>query len=509
MKDDSLMKTFCEHVDDGQWSKSFIAHSEPMKLVKKQVEKVAKVSSTVLLIGESGVGKEVVAKEIHRLGTRSKKPFTQVNCGAIPENLLESELFGYKKGAFTGADANGKIGYFTQANEGIIFLDEVTEMSLNLQVKLLRVIQEREVIPLGGVDPIPIDVQIIAATNKKIESLVEQGKFRDDLYYRLNVVPIYIPPLRDRPSDIPFLTEYFLHKFNMKYSREIKFTPDAIEHLKKCPWPGNIRELENHIERIVVTTEIATIDANLVTTFIPGTKQAAGKPHPLVTRIMPLQEALDSVEEQLIILAMEEHKSVNLAAKALQVSQPTMSRKYQKLREKIERNRFQTSLSSERKSILERELDKQLRSVSIVLAASLNVDSIKSLSAYTSIDNPDYHKLQAWLTMIREQEGEIEWGYIWKTTPDNRVINLVADKKLDIKPGEEYLGPAEMINAVLEGMKGKLVITPKYTDIYGEWKSSIAPIKDVTGQVIAILGVDFSVNFIETQIEKLDTLLKK
>lgn len=507
MKDDSVISF--GNTNDSRWSNSFISHSETMELVKKQMEKVAKVSSTVLLIGESGVGKEVIAKEIHRLGPRSNKPFIKVNCGAIPENLLESELFGYKRGAFTGADVNGKTGYFTQANEGIIFLDEVTEMSLHLQVKLLRVIQEREVVPLGGVEPIPIDVQIIAATNKQIEALVEQGKFRDDLFYRLHVVPIHIPPLRERPRDIPFLTDYFLDKFNRKYSRDIMFTPDAVQQLKKYPWHGNIRELENYIERIVVTSENARIDASLLTAFIPSAKQTSEKPHPLVTKIMPLQEAIDSVEEQLIMLAMEEYKSVNLAAKALQVSQPTMSRKYQKLREKLEKNHQQTNLSCERKNVLESELDKQLRSVSIVLAASLNVDSIKSLSAFTSTENPDYHKLQGWLTMIREQEGEIEWGYIWKTTPDNRVINLVADKKLDIKPGEEYSGPAEMINSVLEGMKGKIVISPKYVDMYGEWKSSIAPIKDVSGQVVAVLGVDFSVEYIETQIEKLDKLLLK
>jgi DNA-binding NtrC family response regulator len=492
-----------------EWSDSFIAYSESMKLVKRQAEKVARVSSTVLLIGESGVGKEVIAKHIHCLGPRCYKPFIKVNCGAIPENLLESELFGYKKGAFTGADPNGKTGYFTQANEGIIFLDEVTEMSLHLQVKLLRVIQEREVVPLGGGEPIKLDLQIIAATNKNIESLVEEGHFREDLYYRLNVVPIHIPPLRERPDDIPFLTHHFLSKFNQKYKRNVSFTPDVYELLKHHPWYGNIRELENKIERIVVTTESSQVDSKVIAEFITTPKSGGGKPHPHVTKLMPLQEALEVVEEQLIAMAMEQYKSINLAAKALQISQPTMSRKYQKLREKRERARSKSGISLERRQILENELDKQLRSISIVLAASLNVDSIKALANDISAENPHYLKLQSWLTMIREQEGEIEWGYIWITTPDNRVINLVADKKLDIKPGQEYKGPPEMMNSVFEGMKGKIVISPKYCDMYGEWKSSIAPIKDQKGQVIAVLGVDFSVEYIDTQIEKLDKLLKK
>ncbi|GAX91710.1 hypothetical protein EFBL_3400 [Effusibacillus lacus] len=491
------------------WADSFIAHSENMKLVKKQVEKVANVSSTILLIGESGVGKEVIARHIHLLGPRCDKPFIKVNCGAIPENLLESELFGYKKGAFTGADPNGKVGYFTQANEGIIFLDEITEMSLHLQVKLLRVIQEREVIPLGGVDPIKLDVQIIAATNKNIEALVEERLFRQDLYYRLNVVPIYIPPLRERPSDIPYLTDHFLTRFNLTYNKQVVLTLDAVDLLKDYPWYGNIRELENTIERIVVTSESSLVNSNMLSDYISRPKAGGGKPNPLVTQLMPLQEALESVEEQLILMAMKQYKSINLAAKALQISQPTMSRKYQKLRIKLEKEQLSESFSPERRQVLESELDKQLRSVSIVLAASLNVESIKALASNITAENPHYRKLQSWLTMIREQEGEIEWSYIWKTTPDNRVINLVADKKLDIKPGQEYKGPPEMINSVLEGMEGKIVISPKYHDMYGDWKSSIVPIKDEKGQVFAVLGVDFSVQYIETQIEKLNRLLKK
>lgn len=248
---------------------SFIIHSNKMKDVLRQAEKVANVSATVLLIGETGVGKEMVASAIHQLGERANQPFVKVNCGAIPEKLLESELFGYKKGAFTGADPKGKIGYFTQANNGIIFLDEISELPPNLQVKLLRVIQEREIIPLGGIDPIKINVQIIAATNKNLEELVENGFFRQDLYYRLNVIPIHIPPLRERPEDIPFLADYFVSKYNGRYRREIEITSEAINLLKKYPWYGNVRELENTIERIVVTSEQKKVDLHDIKNLIP------------------------------------------------------------------------------------------------------------------------------------------------------------------------------------------------------------------------------------------------
>ncbi len=307
--------------------------SPKIERIMKSLKRIAQYSSTVLLTGESGVGKEVFAKAIHQLGPRAKKPFLQINCGAIPESLLESELFGYVKGAFTGADPKGKIGYFRQADQGVLFLDEIGEMPLALQVKLLRVLQEREVIPIGGVKPISVDVQIITATNKSLEQMVEEGTFREDLFYRLNVIPIHIPPLRERPEDIPLLAYHFLQKWNQRYQRQMLLTPDALNLLEAYSWPGNVRELQNVIERVAVTTEEETITAGRIYDLLQW-KKTTMKGKPIITEMMPLQQALEEVEEQLILLAMERYKTTTLAAKMLGISQSSVSRKYQKILKK-------------------------------------------------------------------------------------------------------------------------------------------------------------------------------
>ncbi|CAM3432449.1 sigma 54-interacting transcriptional regulator [Cytobacillus oceanisediminis] len=310
--------------------KKLIYRSPKMERIINQARKIADFSSTVLLHGESGVGKEVIAQAIHQLGNRSSKPFLKLNCGAIPENLLESELFGYAKGAFTGADKNGKEGYFKQADQGIIFLDEIGEMPLHLQVKLLRVLQEQEVIPVGSTTPIKVDVQIIAATNKQLEKLVEAGTFREDLYYRLNVIPLHIPPLRERIEDISVLAFHFLQQLNDKYNKSFHLTPDAINVLEFYPWPGNVRELQNIIERLIVSSEDPAINAEFVSQFLKLGYDLK-KSKPVITRVIPLQEAIDHVEEQLILLAMKQFKTTTKAAKALGVSQSSVSRKYQKI----------------------------------------------------------------------------------------------------------------------------------------------------------------------------------
>ncbi|WP_276211110.1 sigma 54-interacting transcriptional regulator [Heyndrickxia coagulans] len=316
--------------------KKMIYCSPKMEKIMHQVKKIAEFSSTVLLSGESGVGKEVIAQAIHQFGKRSEKPFLKLNCGAIPETLLESELFGYVKGAFTGAEKNGKEGYFKQADGGILFLDEIGELPVHLQVKLLRVLQEQEVIPIGSTTPIKIDVQIIAATNQNLAKMVEEGRFREDLYYRLNVIPIRIPPLRERPEDISLLAFHFLQQLNEKYGRKFYLTPDAINVLECYPWPGNVRELQNIIERLVVTADHAAIDGGFVSQFLTfGSERKKMKP--VVTRIMPLQEAMESVEEQLILLAMNQYKTTTKAAKALGISQSSVSRKYQKILNKKNR----------------------------------------------------------------------------------------------------------------------------------------------------------------------------
>ncbi|WP_283749544.1 sigma 54-interacting transcriptional regulator [Bacillus mycoides] len=310
--------------------KKLIYCSPKMEQIINQAKKIADFSSNVLISGESGVGKEVIAQAIHQLGNRSSKPFLKLNCGAIPETLLESELFGYTKGAFTGADKNGKEGYFKRADQGILFLDEIGEMPLHLQVKLLRVLQEQEVIPIGSTTPMKINVQIIAATNKSLEKMVESGTFREDLFYRLNVIPLRVPSLRERMEDVPVLAFHFLQQLNEKYNKNYHLTPDALSLLEFYSWPGNVRELQNMIERLVVSADDPVIEAEFVSKFLT-TGYAFKKSKPVITRVLPLQEALHSVEEQLILLAMKQYKTTTKAAKALGISQSSVSRKYQKI----------------------------------------------------------------------------------------------------------------------------------------------------------------------------------
>jgi transcriptional regulator with PAS, ATPase and Fis domain len=327
---DKYKKELDNFMKQDRATKRLVYCSTQMEKIMSLVKKVANFSSTVLIYGESGVGKEVIAQAIHQLGGRGSQPLLKVNCGAIPENLLESELFGYVKGAFTGADKNGKDGYFRQADKGILFLDEIGELPLHLQVKLLRVLQEQEFVPIGSTLPIKVDVQIIAATNKKLEKLVEQGMFREDLYYRLNVIPIRVPPLRERTEDIPLLAFHFLQELNEKYQRSFHLTPDALSLLEGYMWPGNIRELHNIIERLVVSADEDAIDAKFVNQFL-SLGYDFQKTKPMINRIMPLQEAMNHVEEQLILLAMKQYKTTTKAAKALGISQSSVSRKYQKI----------------------------------------------------------------------------------------------------------------------------------------------------------------------------------
>mgnify|MGYP000303696315 FL=1 len=229
-----------------------IGESPQIKEVMDLVNRVAKSNATVLILGESGTGKELVANAIHYNSDRKNKPFVKVNCGALPENLLESELFGHEKGAFTGAISR-KIGRFERAHGGSIFLDEIGEMSFSTQVKLLRVLQEKQIERVGSTEVIDVDVRIIAATNKDLKRLVEEGRFREDLYYRLNVIPIKIPPLRERKQDIPLLVKYFLQKYSLETGRRgMTISDSALDKLKTYSWPGNIRELQNVIERAVI-----------------------------------------------------------------------------------------------------------------------------------------------------------------------------------------------------------------------------------------------------------------
>ncbi|MEL7655837.1 MAG: sigma 54-interacting transcriptional regulator, partial [Bacillota bacterium] len=305
-----------------------VANSPSMYNVIQLISRLSDVDSTVLITGESGVGKGVIAKLLHENGSRKDHPFVKVNCGAIPENLIESELFGYESGAFTGSRKDGKKGLFETAEKGTIFLDEISELPLNLQVKLLQVIQEREITRVGGVESIPIHVRIISATNKDLRSLVQEGKFREDLYYRLNVVPISIPPLRERPEDIIPMIRIFLNQNNKKMKEHKEIDSKTIGILMKYTWPGNVRELQNIIERLIITTKGTTIlPENLPSFIFETTNNPDGSDIP---EGKSLKDALDIAEREILIKALEKYKTTRAMAKILGVSQPTIVRKLQK-----------------------------------------------------------------------------------------------------------------------------------------------------------------------------------
>ena len=310
----------------GESTIRIVARSEAMQNVMALAKRLAPVNTTVLITGESGVGKGLIAKTLHEEGNRWQKPFVTVNCGAIPENLIESELFGYVAGAFTGSRSGGKKGLFEAAQDGTIFLDEISELPLNLQVKLLQVIQERQITPVGGTKQIPIDVRIISATNRDLESLVKEGRFREDLYYRLNVVPINVPPLRERPDDILPLIQRNLVRCNRELGERKTISAGALAVLLKYPWPGNIRELQNIIERLVITTQHSVINEDDIFIFI---KQAADE-NPTVYEEMSLTAALEKAEKEILSQAVDNYGSTRAIARVLKVSQPTIVRKLNK-----------------------------------------------------------------------------------------------------------------------------------------------------------------------------------
>jgi len=310
--------------------KGMVFNSPKMQELLKMALRLAQVDSTVLLLGESGVGKEVVATIIHSHSQRKDGPFMAVNCGAIPADLLESELFGYEKGAFTGANREGKSGMFELANNGTLFLDEIGDLPRDFQVKLLRAIQEREIMRVGGIRPRPINVRIIAATNRDLEGLVREGRFREDLYFRLNVVPLNIPPLRERREDIIPLAYNFKQKFSKAYKIRKNFAPEVYDALLQYDWPGNVRELENIIERLMVTSPDPTITNRDISPYL-FKDSARYTPEITVKGILPLKEAVDQVERQLIQNALKKYGSTYKAAKVLKVDQSTVVRKSARL----------------------------------------------------------------------------------------------------------------------------------------------------------------------------------
>jgi DNA-binding NtrC family response regulator len=314
---------------------NMIGYSDGMKKIFDTIEKVASSDSTVMIYGESGTGKELVARAIHFNSERINSPLIAVNCGAIPEELLESELFGHEKGAFTGA-IRSRIGRFELANGGTIFLDEIGDMSPALQVKVLRVLQEKQFERIGGVKTLQVDVRILAATNQDLEKAITEKRFREDLFYRINVIPIHLPPLRERRVDIPMLANHFLRKFDkLKRKAVEQIVPEAMEYLLRYPWPGNVRELENLIEMIVVlkeegNIEVADLPDKIIMlspagSFINGIE--------ITDNGINYNDLIDNLEKDLLSRALEKAGGAkNRAAKLLNLNRTTFVEKLKRFK---------------------------------------------------------------------------------------------------------------------------------------------------------------------------------
>lgn len=306
--------------------------SDKMKMIYEIAERISDIDATVLILGETGVGKDVLARNIYNRSIRSKKgDFIKINCGAIPADLLESELFGYEGGAFTGANQKGKPGMFELAESGILFLDEVGELPLQLQVKLLRALQEREIQRIGGTKPKKIDVRIIAATNRNLSEMVKSGDFREDLFYRLNVIPITIPPLRERREDILALTDLFLTKANEQYKFSKEIDSRLKEYFYQHDWPGNVRELINIVERLVVLTDNRILSIN----DLPEEYQPENRNQPNLNATLTLKEAVERAEKEILTKAAQTYQTTYEIAEALDSSQATIVRKLKKYRLKV------------------------------------------------------------------------------------------------------------------------------------------------------------------------------
>jgi len=303
--------------------------SDAIQSLKDQIAIAAPTSGWVLITGENGTGKELVARAIHHYSKRSDKPFVEVNCAAIPEELIESELFGHEKGAFTGATTQRR-GKFDQANEGTLFLDEIGDMSLKTQAKILRILQERKFERVGGNRTIEVDVRVIAATNKDLEEEIQDGHFRQDLYYRLNVLPFHVPPLRERREDIPLLAKHFIAFFCSKESREIKtIDPDALEAMTAYNWPGNVRELKNIVERLVIMTPHRAITlADLPSGIQRSTSADLGLKVYMPGEGVSLKQAREEFEKEFILQKLQENEgNISRTAEAIDMERSNLHRK--------------------------------------------------------------------------------------------------------------------------------------------------------------------------------------
>ncbi|MCC4039439.1 sigma-54-dependent Fis family transcriptional regulator [Escherichia coli] len=325
------------NVSDEPHIEQLVGECRVMRQLKRLISRIAPSPSSVMVVGESGTGKEVVARAIHKLSGRRNKPFIAINCAAIPEQLLESELFGYVKGAFTGASANGKTGLIQAANTGTLFLDEIGDMPLMLQAKLLRAIEAREILPIGASSPIQVDIRIISATNQNLAQFIAEGKFREDLFYRLNVIPLTLPPLRERQEDIELLVHYFLHLHTRRLGSVYPgIAPDVVELLRKHYWPGNLRELSNLMEYLVnVVPSGEVIDSTLLPPNLVNNGVTEQSESPEASEAhLALDDAggtaLEEMEKQMIREALSRHNSKKQVADELGIGIATLYRKIKK-----------------------------------------------------------------------------------------------------------------------------------------------------------------------------------
>lgn len=333
-------RAFSRSTEEVSMLEDFVYRSRAMRTVLDDIMRVSKYDCNVIIFGDTGVGKEKAANIIQKNSDRKMQPFVKINCASISPNLIESEFFGYEKGAFTGASMNGKKGYFELANNGVIFLDEIGELPLEMQAKLLRVIQDGEFYRVGGTSPVKTNVRIISATNRNLEDFIEKGLFRRDLYYRLNVVPIRIPSLAERPEDIPALVKHFLKRYGKKFGRRRSIDDAAMDYLQQQEWPGNIRELENTVQRLIISAQGASITLMDVmrdshgelfsSPMIPINPAAEEAREPVGEREIDLQQAVDAYEKGLIRYACDKYGSTRKAAKALGISQTQIVRKKKK-----------------------------------------------------------------------------------------------------------------------------------------------------------------------------------
>ena len=339
-KNISIQQTL-SYIQEKMACQNIVSSSPEMERLFKMLLNVARTDTTVTIYGESGTGKEVLANFVHQNSMRSNKPFIPINCAAIPAELMEAEFFGYEKGSFTGANREGKAGLFEMADHGTIFLDELGEMPLSLQSKLLRVLESGEVKRIGSSKTIKTDVRIIAATNRNLTKMVDEKTFREDLYYRLNVIPVNIPPLSERPEDIEALSEHFLNEFNRKYGRNVEISEDVLNKFKKYSWPGNIRELKNEIERYVVTEgQVSSvlndnIRHSMTDVNIKFTNSNISKN--ITVKNIPLKEVMDRYEIEYIRHVIDDCEGVMTeAAKRLGIHRSALYKKIDKFKEKYD-----------------------------------------------------------------------------------------------------------------------------------------------------------------------------